>query len=83
VVFSLFDRRLPGGAGYWWLALAFGAILPSVVAWVVVFPLRGIPVAGGWRPSVIAVSLMVNGAWGIGTALFLRGLSKGWMNLHN
>jgi hypothetical protein len=81
LVFSLFDRRLPQEAGYWWMGLAYGAVLPSIVAWLIVFPLKGMPVAGGWAPAVIAVSLVVNGAWGIGNALFLRGLSRGWIKI--
>ena len=36
---------------YWLTALLFGAFLPSIVAWFVVFPLKGLPVAGGWKPA--------------------------------
>lgn len=57
---------------YWVSALAFGALLPSVVALFVVLPLKGMPAAGGWNPKLIVGALLLNGAWGIGTALFLR-----------
>jgi hypothetical protein len=72
------DGWFPRGAGYWFAALIFGAIFPSLVAWLVVFPLKGLPVGGGWHAAGLATGLMVNGAWGFGTALLLQGLSKGW-----
>lgn len=55
--------------GYWLTALLFGAILPTLVVWFVVLPLKGFPVGGGWHPAGIATGLIVNGAWGVGTAL--------------
>ena len=61
---------------YWVSALAFGALLPSAVALFVVLPLKGQPVAGGWNPSLIVGALLLNGAWGIGTALFLRAFGR-------
>jgi hypothetical protein len=57
---------------YWVSALVFGALLPSVVALFVVLPLKGLPAAGGWNPKLIVGALLLNGAWGIGTALLLR-----------
>jgi hypothetical protein len=65
-------RRVRGEAQYWLVACGFGAVLPSVVAWFVVLPLKGQPVAGGWQRAVLLVALAVNGAWGLGTALLLR-----------
>jgi hypothetical protein len=59
-------------ARYWWTALLFGAIGPSVVNWLVVLPLKGAPIGGGWQPSAILTALIINGAWGLGTALLLR-----------
>ena len=60
------------GAAYWFVALVLGAIAPSLVALLVVFPLKGQPVGGGWKPEVLIGALLLNGAWGIGVALFLR-----------
>jgi len=57
---------------YWVSALVFGAIFPSIVALFVVLPLKGLPAAGGWNPQLIVGALLLNGAWGIGTALLLR-----------
>ncbi|MEW6334172.1 MAG: hypothetical protein AB1558_07870 [Thermodesulfobacteriota bacterium] len=53
-------------------ALAFGALLPSLVAWFVVAPLKGLPVAGGWKPANLMTGLLLNGAWGLGVALLMR-----------
>jgi hypothetical protein len=57
---------------YWLTALAFGAFLPSIVAWFVVSPLKGLPVAGGWKPANLIMSLLLNGVWGIGVALLIK-----------
>jgi hypothetical protein len=68
--------RLPRGAGHWAAAALFGALALSLVAWFVVAPLKGLAVAGGGRPAAIATGLLVNGAWGLGTALLLRALRR-------
>jgi hypothetical protein len=57
---------------YWLRALLVGAVGPSAVALLVVMPLKGLPLAGGWDPRLIAGALMVNGVWGLGVALILR-----------
>lgn len=61
-----------GGMSYWLLALVLGAIAPSIIALFVVFPLKGQQVAGGWKPAILVGALLLNGAWGIGVALFMR-----------
>ena len=61
----------------WWLrAFIFGALLPTIVAFFVVAPLKGAPVAGGWDPKIILGALILNGLWGVGTALFYRLLGR-------
>ena len=60
------------GGVYWAMALVIGALGPSLVAWFVVMPMKGVAPAGGGDPKVIVVSLLVNGAWGIGVALLMR-----------
>ena len=59
-------------AKYWLAALVFGAIAPTLVAWLVVAPLKHQPIAAGWKPAAMMIGLIVNGAWGLGTALFYR-----------
>lgn len=72
VVFAWVQSRFPLGAGYWIAALVFGAIFPSLVAWFVAAPLKGLPIAAGGDVHRIVTALLVNGAWGVGTALIYR-----------
>ena len=64
--------RGSSGSRHWLLALALGALLPTLVAFLVVFPLKGLPVGGGWKPDLIVGALILNGAWGFGVALLMR-----------
>lgn len=70
ILLWLLIHRWKGGK-YWLGAILFGAIAPTLVAGLVVAPLKGLPVAGGGDPSMILMGLAVNAAWGGGTALFL------------
>lgn len=65
------------GASYWGLALLFGALLPTLGAWFLVPLLKGLP-AGVPSGSRIIIGPVVNGAWGIGTGLFLMLLPAGF-----
>ncbi len=65
-------RNLRGRPGYWTNALALGAFAPSLVALFVVFPLKDLPLAGGWDPRIIVGALLLNGAWGLGVAAMMR-----------
>ena len=56
----------------WLFALLFGAIVPSLVNWFVAAPLHGDPLGKGWHLPAMATSLLVDAAWGLGTALLLR-----------
>ena len=60
------------GSRYWTLAIVIGALGPSLVAWFVVMPLKGLGPAGGFDPKIIVGALLVNAAWGAGTAWLLR-----------
>lgn len=55
-------------SNYWAKMIIFGAIGPSLVALLVVFPLKGIP----FRPEIIPVALLLNGFWGLGVGLLNR-----------
>jgi hypothetical protein len=67
--------RFPGG--YWVGAIVFGAIFPTVVSWLVVAPLKGLPLGYGFHFPGIFIGPIVNGLWGLGTGIFL-GLMTGW-----
>jgi apolipoprotein N-acyltransferase len=75
ILFALIDRKFPAGGGYWVVAFLFGAIFPSLVALLMVLPLKGRPLGGGWRPPLLLTVFLINGAWGAGTGLILRVLS--------
>lgn len=53
-------------------AALYGAIVPTLVAWFVVAPMKGQPMAAGWVPAAMLVGPLVNAAWGFGTGLALR-----------
>jgi hypothetical protein len=74
IVFALVDKKFPHHSAYWVTAFLFGAILPSFVALVVVLPLKGKPMGGGWHAPLMLTALLINGAWGIGTGLILKAL---------
>jgi hypothetical protein len=57
-------------AAYWLVALVFGAIAPTLVAMFVVAPLKGRPMGGDAK--TFAIGLLVNAAWGVGTAALYR-----------
>jgi hypothetical protein len=65
-----------GDAAYWMMALLIGALGPSLIAWFVVMPIKGMGLAGGWDPKIIVGALLLNGAWGLGTALLTQLLTR-------
>ena len=56
------------GAMYWVAGVLFGAVFPTAVAMLVVFPLKGLAVT----PVTVAGGLLLNGAWGFGVCLAMR-----------
>jgi len=72
VVLAGVAPRFPRGAAHWPAAALFGAVAPTLVAWFVVAPLKGLPSGGGWSFPGVLIGPLVNGAWGLGTALLLR-----------
>jgi hypothetical protein len=52
-------------------ALVFGAVFPTLVAWFIVAPLKGQPMAAGFVPMAMMIGPIVNGAWGLGTGIGL------------
>jgi len=71
ILLTYFLKKL-SNPGYWPGAVLFGAFLPSLVAWLVVLPLKGMPAGGGWQLPMIATGLLINGIWGFGVALILK-----------
>ncbi len=74
ILFALVERRFPAHSGYWVVAFLFGAVLLPLVLFLVVLPLKGHHLGEVWHLPFILTAFIVNGAWGIGTGLFLRGM---------
>lgn len=72
ILFALIEGRFPRGGAYWVTAFLFGGILASLVAFVIVLPLKGQPMGGGWHLQTMVRAFILNGLWGIGTGLFLK-----------
>lgn len=70
VILALVLRRIRSPRAFWLAALVFGAVAPTLVAGLVVAPLKGQPAGGDAK--MIVTGLLVNAAWGLGTALIAR-----------
>jgi len=72
LVLAACERWFPRfGPAYLVAALMFGAVGPTFFAWFGVFPLKGIPIAGGFSATALITGVSVNAAWGLGAGLFL------------
>lgn len=68
IVFAILRPYLPGRPAAFLIAGAlFGALVPTAFSWFFL---------GGWPPSSYWRGLLVNGAWGLGTAFFLLAFDR-------
>ena len=72
IIYIFIHHRFPRKAGYWLIAFLFGAIFPTLVAMLIVLPLKGKPMGGGWHFPLLLTAFLINGAWGVGTGLILK-----------
>jgi hypothetical protein len=72
VVYALLEPRLTARLGWWVGGVAFGAVLPVLVLWFVVLPLKGRPVGGGFGLPQVLLTVIIHAAFGLGTAVFFR-----------
>lgn len=70
IMMPMIHRRR--GSAFWIAATLFGAIFPTLVAILIVAPLKHMPVGGPNPGKLLMVGLLVNAAWGFGTALIYR-----------
>jgi len=70
IMMPMIERRR--GASFWVAAIVIGAILPTLVAWFIVAPIKHQPIGAGWKPRAMMIGPIVNAAWGFGTALIYR-----------
>ncbi|HVN70446.1 MAG TPA: hypothetical protein VMU10_00370 [Desulfomonilia bacterium] len=82
IVFAWIDFLFPRNSGYWAGAFLFGAVFPSLFALLLVLPLKGAPMGGGWHAPLLVTAFLINGAWGVGTGLIIRMLSGRFAQLH-
>jgi hypothetical protein len=61
---------------FYLVATVFGAVLPTLVAAFVIVPLRHIQMTGN-KMTLLAIGLVVNAAWGLGTAVLYRLFMRG------
>ena len=72
IAYALLEPRLTARLGWWAGGLAFGAVLPVLVLWFVVMPLKGQPVGGGFSASRVLLTVVIQAAFGLGTAVIFR-----------
>jgi len=75
--------RTSHGGVYWIKALVIGALGPSLVAWFVVMPLKGMGPADGCNPKIVVGALLLNGVWGLGVAVLMRLLNPSRISMNN
>jgi hypothetical protein len=73
LLLGLVLARVKSQSSFWIVSAVFGAIAPTLIAIVIVAPLKGQPV--GVNPKMIMTGLLVNAAWGLGTAVLFRAMS--------
>lgn len=71
VAYAAVEPRLTARLGWLVGGIAFGA-LPLLVLWFVVFPLKGIPVGGGFTAYGVQQGIVLHAAFGLGLAIFFR-----------
>lgn len=74
ILFAAAERFFPRGPAYWITWMVAGAFVVAGVSFLIVSPIQGNPVAAGGDPAAIFTGLMVNAAWGLGTAVLLLSL---------
>jgi hypothetical protein len=70
-VYAVVEPWLTARLGWLTGGIAFGA-LPLLALWFVVFPLKGIPVGGGFTAFAVQLGVVLHAAFGLGLAIFFR-----------
>ncbi len=69
VVYAFIEPSLTARLGRWPGGLAFGAVLPLLVLWFVVFPLKGLPIGAGFTLLGVLQGIALHAAFGLGAAI--------------
>jgi hypothetical protein len=75
VLFAFIQNGFPRNFRYWVKTFGFGAIFPSLVALLIVAPMKGRPLGGGWHWQLLLTAFLINGFWGVGTGAILKLMS--------
>lgn len=65
-----------GRSWVWLKAALFGGIALTVVALLIVFPLKGIGLELDKLPARFVIGFILNACWGLGTIVFLRAFGR-------
>jgi hypothetical protein len=69
IAWAFVADRMPRNWPVFLAGFLFGAIPPTLVGWFVIAPLKGQPIAQGFNLARMWIGPLVNGVWGLGTAL--------------
>ena len=72
VVYALLEPRLSARFGWLGGGLFFGLAGPLLVYWIIVLPLKGAGIGGGFRPAMVPIEVGFHAAFGIGLAIIIR-----------
>ncbi len=72
LAYAALEPRLTTWFGRWWGGVLFGLAGPLLGHWLVVLPLRGLGVGGGFEPTAAAISIAFHGVFGLGLAIIVR-----------
>jgi hypothetical protein len=73
IVFALIEPRFPQRPAIYWPCVAlFGGVALTLVYVVAVMPLKGAPPISDPPTVGLTMALLVNGAWGVVTAVLLK-----------
>ena len=76
ILFAFLQEEFPRDTSYWVTAFGFGAVFPSLVALFIVAPMKGHPIAGGWRWQLLLTAFLINGVWGLGTGAIVKWMKQ-------
>ena len=74
VLWAMIKKQM--GSRQWLLAFVLGALLPSVVGLLIVYPLKSLPFAADWDPKMWIGAFLLNGVWGLGVTLLMKAFGK-------
>jgi len=75
IIFAILEPRRPASMPLWVFTVIFCLALPLVVgAWMIVPLIKGTPMFANGNTTAMLRSLGIYGVWGLGLALFWRGL---------